>query len=183
MNPAPREKKLPPERRLYEVWKAMRKRCYSKTNAKWHAYGARGIQVCERWQSYKIFREDVGLPPFEGATIDRVNPDGHYSPENCRWADQTTQLQNKRTNVFVRWKGETLALSEVCRREDVSQTWIYKQRKRRKIPAGSPKLAALVREAKARAGRYRGYHPAPHIPPEPLACNAARGCQIPEQIS
>lgn len=76
-------------------WMAMRNRC---ARATWHAfkhYGGRGITVCARWQKFENFYVDMGERP-PGMSLDRINPNGNYTPRNCRWADAKTQAHNRR---------------------------------------------------------------------------------------
>ena len=77
---------------LYGRWRAMRARCRDVTNP---YYGARGITVCDRWDDFHAFVEDMGDCP-EGYTLDRINPNLGYTPENCRWIDIRTQQLNRR---------------------------------------------------------------------------------------
>lgn len=82
----------------YQAWKNMRNRCYNPTNISYPYYGGRGIQVCERWRnSYPAFLTDMGERP-EGSQIDRIDPDGDYTPENCRWDDRTTRYTTRRNH-------------------------------------------------------------------------------------
>jgi hypothetical protein len=88
-------------RRMYNRWKNMLSRCYNQRDVGYHHYGGRGITVCERWrESCENFIEDMGYPPTWEDTNDRIDVDGNYEPENCRWADHKTQCMNKRTNKW-----------------------------------------------------------------------------------
>jgi hypothetical protein len=99
----------------YGTWEAMKARCYNPFNKKYHRYGGRGIEVCEEWKhDFVQFLTDMGPRP-PGLTLERVDSNKGYYPENCIWADYITQGNNTSRNVFVRFRGETLTLSQVGR--------------------------------------------------------------------
>jgi hypothetical protein len=84
----------------YQSWRCMRDRCLYPGNNRWQHYGGRGITICERWlnvkDGYKNFLEDMGRKPDPSYSIDRIDVDGNYEPDNCRWADNKTQMKNRR---------------------------------------------------------------------------------------
>lgn len=97
----------------FRTWTAMKERCYSNKCRAYKYYGARGIRVCDRWlTSFTDFYKDMGNRPSENHTLDRINCDGNYAPDNCRWATHKEQANNKRNTAHVEYNGETKTLSE-----------------------------------------------------------------------
>ena len=95
----------------YETWLCMRAGCQQPGHIEYPRYGARGVKVCERWDSFENFLEDMGDRP-DGFSIDRIDPNGDYSPENCRWADDKTQARNRRNNRLITIGDRTMTLIE-----------------------------------------------------------------------
>lgn len=80
---------------LYTVWKGIRRRCLNPQAPHFHRYGGRGIRVCDRWRdSFAAFVQDMGERP-DGYTLERLDNDGHYEPQNCRWVSRKDQALNK----------------------------------------------------------------------------------------
>ena len=100
----------------YTAWHGMLQRCSNPNNPRWASYGGRGIKVCARWrESFKNFLIDMGERP-QGTSLDRIDNDGNYEPENCRWANQKRQQNNKRSNRLLTFRGETLSVAEWAKR-------------------------------------------------------------------
>lgn len=98
---------------LYEVWKTMKQRCYNENNKSYKNYGGRGITICEDWKTNftSFYNWSMANGYKKGLTIDRIDNNSNYCPENCRWTDRMTQANNSRWNkhIIVNGKDDTLA--------------------------------------------------------------------------
>lgn len=104
----PREKSLE-DSPLYCVWEGIKQRCHNPNAHAYEIYGGRGIKVCERWQNSRNFIADMSPRP-PGTELDRIDNDGSYSPENCRWATKKENNRNRRDNRMLTFRGETKPL-------------------------------------------------------------------------
>ncbi len=94
---------------FYSMWN----RCNNPSNHEFRYYGGRGIKVCDAWKSFDQFKADMGVRPH-GYSLERKDVNGHYSPENCVWADSIVQGRNKRNTVYVWHCGMKLDLMTAC---------------------------------------------------------------------
>lgn len=112
--------------RIYGVWRSMKERCYVESNISYPNYGGRGIKVCPEWQEFIPFMEwsyangyDENAKRGE-CTIDRIDVNGDYCPENCRWVSMSVQANNKTDNVYMEYNGIVDTLSNHARNVGIS---------------------------------------------------------------
>lgn len=115
--------------RVYDVWVQMRRRCRDPRAQRWATHGGRGIKVCEVWSSFAAFFADMGPRPGPGYSIDRIDNDGDYEPDNCRWATEYEQGNNKRTNTVIMFGGASKTLAEWSRALpfEITDNTLYKR--------------------------------------------------------
>lgn len=117
--------------KLYNAWRGIKKRCRLRSNYNYELYGGRGVDVCDEWyDSYENFRDwSLKNGYKEGLTIDRIDVDGDYEPNNCRWVDWKTQENNRRNTVYVEYKGKTYPRAVLAYKLGVSnQALSYRQK-------------------------------------------------------
>lgn len=109
----------------HQAWTAMKSRCYTKSNISYPYYGGRGIAVCDRWlHSFENFFADMGERPNSEYSLDRINPDCNYSPDNCRWTIREIQDNNRRTSRFLTCNGKTQTVAQWGKEMGLSRTTI-----------------------------------------------------------
>jgi hypothetical protein len=95
----------------YQTWRSMIKRCYDPKNASYYSYGGRGITVCDRWLEYENFQHDMGVRPHNHS-LDRIDNNAPYSPQNCRWATSHQQSRNRRSVRMLTHGDKTLCVTD-----------------------------------------------------------------------
>lgn len=111
----------------YTVWKQIKGRCNNIKSKSYADYGGRGIKMCERWERFTVFLDDMGRRPTLQHTIERVNNDLGYAPDNCKWATRVEQNNNKRSNRRFTFEGETLTIAQWSRRVNIPYHSLYKR--------------------------------------------------------
>lgn len=130
----------------YKAWQAMLDRCRNPRNKRFDRYGGRGISVCERWQSFENFLADMGRRPTNGHSLDRIDNDSGYSPENCRWAVAHEQMTNRSVTHFVEIGDENVPLATLAKRHGIPANTL-----RFRILNGWPLQEALTKPVRPKA--------------------------------
>ena len=137
--------------RLYQIWSGIKQRCNNPKCNRFPYYGAKGIKICEAWsnnyQSFADWAYSNGYnetAKFGNCTIDRIDNDGDYSPENCRWVDRITQANNTSRNRYVEFEGQRLTIAEFARvmNIDKNHAWYYVNKFDKEIENGTINLAS-----------------------------------------
>jgi hypothetical protein len=105
--------------RTHNIWMLMRRRCEDPSNPEYKRYGAKGVTVCDRWQTFDNFLADMGVCP-PSMSIDRIDGSGNYELSNCRWATPKQQTENRSIQVFYNVNGERLTLPDVAKKYNVN---------------------------------------------------------------
>lgn len=115
----------------YKSWESMKRRCLSPASPDYPNYGGRGITVCDEWRdSFGAFLADMGPRP-RGHTLDRIDPNGGYTPKNCRWSTAVQQARSKRNMREVEYQGRKMILSELAKETGVPYQRLYERIVRR----------------------------------------------------
>ena len=111
--------------KTYKVWERMKLRCYNKNRDRYKNYGGRGIKVCDRWKnSFENFYKDMGDKPEE-MTLDRIDNNGDYTPENCRWATHEQQVNNKTDSNYIEINGKKLTVTQWAKKLKVNPKTLF----------------------------------------------------------
>lgn len=110
-------------------WQAMKTRCLNARHIAFHLYGGRGISVCDRWMTFETFLKDMGPRPT-GASLERIDSDGDYEPDNCRWANRQEQSRNRRTSPLLTINGVTKRAADWAFENDLRPGLIHERLER-----------------------------------------------------
>ena len=126
--------------KLFWTWRNILSRCYNKKSREYKNYGGRGITICDDWRNDFLMFYDWAVKngyneniDGKDCSIDRIDNDKGYSPENCRWVNQIIQSRNKRTNINVTLNGETKCLEDWCREFEIPRGKVYSYYKNHKV--------------------------------------------------
>lgn len=113
---------------LYKIWYAMKDRCHNKNCIAYKNYGGRGIKVCDEWKNdFKKFYDWANENGYKrNLSIDRINNNGNYEPNNCRWATSEEQGNNKRNNIFIKDENEKICIRKYCRKYNINYGYFWK---------------------------------------------------------
>jgi len=136
----------------YRAWKGLVQRCTNPDHPAYGDYGGRGIAVCERWlDDVEAFIEDMGPRPSPRHELDRIDNDGPYSPENCRWTTVQRNARNRRSNRRITYRGETRTLAGWCELLGLPSDSV-----RKRLEAGWSKAKAFGTAVRAKSPAGQG---------------------------
>lgn len=113
--------------KLYEVWKSIKQRCFNPNNISYKNYGARGITICDDWKNnfQSFFNWSMQNGYTTNLSIDRIDNNGNYCPENCRWTDRHTQSNNTRSNRYITYNNQTKTLADWVKTTNLSYGCVF----------------------------------------------------------
>ena len=149
--------------RLYHIWNGMNARCNNPNSKDYRLYGARGISVCDEWKdSSKFFAWALNNGYNDSLTLDRIDCDKNYEPNNCRWISNSLQQTNKRNNHFIEFNGETHCISEWARITGIPKVTILLRIKRGWTPVEAlmipPSHAVTYKQRKEAIAKWEREH-------------------------
>lgn len=118
----------------YETWQGMKNRCCNKNAPVYKNYGGRGITLCDKWQTFEGFLEDMGKRP-NGCTLERLDNNKGYEKSNCVWATIEQQARNTRQNKFITFNGETLCMTDWAKKTGIPYPTIQDRRRKGLSPS------------------------------------------------
>lgn len=132
------------------IWGGMKARCLNPKATSYKSYGARGISICDEWLSFENFHNwAIGNGYGEGLTLDRINPDGNYCPENCKWTPRLENIRNQRHTKHIVLDGEDYSINRLAREFHISKSTMY-----RKLELGEEKLREFIQESTGKGQVY-----------------------------
>jgi hypothetical protein len=109
----------------------MKYRCLNPRSTQYARYGGRGIMVCEQWaESFEAFLRHMGPRPGPNHSLDRIDNDGPYTPENCRWAESSRQQRNQRRTVMTTFRGERMSATDLAQQYGLQPSTVIQRLKR-----------------------------------------------------
>ncbi|MDN4069265.1 hypothetical protein QYF50_15540 [Paenibacillus vini] len=116
---------------LYRVWAAMRSRCQNKNTVEYRNYGGRGVKVFQSWNEYEDFKRWSLISGYQhGLTLDRIDYNGNYEPNNCRWITIQDQQRNRRDNIWINVEGKPMIIAEISRLTGILDKTLYSRYKK-----------------------------------------------------
>lgn len=110
----------------YRTWKLIKYRCSNINDKKYSHYGGRGVTMCKEWmESFETFLKDMGRKPCHNYSIERIDVNGNYDKNNCKWATNYEQNRNKRNNIWLQYNGKRMVLQDWAKEIGVSYSTIY----------------------------------------------------------
>lgn len=114
--------------RIYRIWQLMKRRCNSPTCKSYKDYGERGISICDEWNDFRNFKRWALEHGYaDNLTIERIDVDGNYCPENCTWITIQQQERNRRNTVWITYDGQRMCITEACRLAGISVAGVRKR--------------------------------------------------------
>lgn len=116
--------------KIYSIWSSILRRCYNKNQKCYERYGGRGITICNDWKDFKNFYDwAINNGYKDGLSIERINVNGNYCPENCTWITMKEQAKNKTNTIWVEYNGKSLILKDVANLENVNYKDLWRMYK------------------------------------------------------